>query len=257
MEKQDKGNLMPENYFNDALIVMSNLIARASTKWSLEETKLFLCAVSKIKTRDEECWVQLPKKDLSDKLGIDATNRSKLREKFKKVASKSWIELDGPTEDEWADGFVITGAKSDKKNVYVKFEKTYLPLLDQLSSHFTEFYLDQVKGFRHLSTYNLYVYLNSWFDPNYAVQNKKIAKKELAKIFNLKPDDYWRNYGTDKARFHWSDFEKRCLDPAINEINNSISCGLYIDSYEKVKPGKYVLGYDIHYSFTDSEGFRK
>jgi hypothetical protein len=40
MERNDKYKLS-NNMFNDALVVVSNLIARATTKWTLEETKLF------------------------------------------------------------------------------------------------------------------------------------------------------------------------------------------------------------------------
>lgn len=63
IERQDKYSLN-ENMFNDALVVISNLIARATTKWTLEETKLFLCSVSQIKTRDKENWVTMPKRIL-------------------------------------------------------------------------------------------------------------------------------------------------------------------------------------------------
>lgn len=42
------------NSLEDALVVVSNIIARASTKWTLEETKMFLCSVSQIKKRDAE-----------------------------------------------------------------------------------------------------------------------------------------------------------------------------------------------------------
>lgn len=259
----DEKMLIKSNIFDNALVVISNLIARASTKWTLEETKLFLCAVSKIKTRDKENWVTLPKKDIAEKLGIDHTNRPKMREMFKRVVIKSYVQLDGKldgaigNEIEFLDGVLLTNLKSTKQTISVKFNDAFLPLLDHLSSHFTEFYIDYIKDFKHLSSFNLYVFLCSWHNPDYLIQNKKIAKSELPKIFNLKEDDYWRNFGTDKARFHWGDFEKRCLNPAIEEINNLSSCDMHIDSCEKIKQGKIVLGYDIKYSFVDENGYRK
>lgn len=256
IERQDKYSLN-ENMFNDALVVISNLIARATTKWTLEETKLFLCSVSQIKTRDKENWVTMPKKDIAEKLDIDPTNRSKMREMFKRVMLKSYIQIDGKTEDEWDDGFLITQIRSTKKNISVRFNDMYIPLLDQLSSHFTEFYIDYVKDFTRLSSYNLYVYLCSWQDSDYQVQNKKIAKKDLPKIFNLKEGEYWRNYGKENAKFDFPYFERRVLNPAIEEINQLKSCDMHILSCDKVKNGKFVLGYDIHYAFVDEEGFYK
>lgn len=259
IEKNEIKN-MNDNSFDNALVVISNLIARATTKWTIEETKLFLCSVSKIKTRDKDNWVELSKTDIAEKLNIDPTNRSKMRGMFKRMVQKSYVQINGQTEDEWDDGFLITRVKSDKKKIYVKFEDGYLPLLDQLSSHFTEFYLEYVKDFTRLSSYKLYVYLCSWFDSNYAIQNKKIKKSELPQVFDLKKDDYWRDYGTEKARFHWADFEKYVLNPAIEEINELSKqgkCDMRIEDCVKVKKGKTVLGYDIHYCFLDKEGFRK
>lgn len=254
MERNDKYKLS-NNMFNDALVVVSNLIARATTKWTLEETKLFLCSVSQIKTRDKDNWVMMSKRDIIEKLDINPDSGTWLRQTFKKMMQKSYIELGN--DEEWDDGFLITRVRSDKKNIYVKFEETYLPLLDQLSSHFTEFYIDYVKDFTRLSSYNLYVYLCSWQDSNYQVQNKKIAKKDLPKIFNLKEGEYWRNYGKENAKFHFADFEKYCLNPAIEEINKLKSCDMHILSCDKVKNGKFVLGYDIHYTFVDEDGFYK
>lgn len=270
LERFDNTELARANMFDDALIVISNLIARASTKWTIEETKLFLCAVSKVKTRDESNWVHLQKRDIAEKLGIDPTNRPKMRDMFKRMVMKSYVQIDGKLDEakddeiEYLDGVLLTSLKSTKKTISVQFNETYMPLLDQLSSHFTEFYLDYVKDFKRVSSYKLYVYLCSWANHNYQDQEKKIAKKDIQKVFGLKEGEYWRDYGTDKARFHWTDFEKRCLNPAIEEINSLTSCDMHILSCDKVrhqkKDGTYsreILGYDIWYTFVDEDGFRK
>lgn len=263
LDKIEKNEIktMTDNTLDNALVVISNLIARATTKWSLEETKLFLCSVTKVRLRDSENWVTLSKKDVVEKLSIDPTNRSKLRDMFKKMMQKSYVQFDGPSEDEWEDGFLLISVRSTKKEISVKFNEVYLPLLDRLSSHFTEFYLDYVKDFTRMSSYNLYVFLCSWHDPDYLIQNKKIKKSELHKVFNLKESDYWRNYGTENAKFHWADFEKYVLNPAIEEINNLAKegkCDMYIEACDKVKKStKNVLGYDIRYSFIGKDGCRK
>ena len=169
LDKLEKNELkiLSNNEFDNALVVISNLIARATTKWTLEETKLFLCSISKIRTRDKDCWVTMSKRDIAEKLDIDPTNRTKMREMFKRMVQKSYVEIDGDGDLEYLDGVLLTGIKSTKKEISVRFNDTYMPLLDQLSAHFTEFYLEYVKDFSRLSSYNLYVYLCSWHDPDY------------------------------------------------------------------------------------------
>ncbi len=248
---------MSENMFDDALIVISNLIARATTKWTLEETKLFLCSVSQIQTRDLNNWVTMSKRDIAETLNIDKSNRPKMRDMFKRVMQKSYIQIDGETEEEWNDGFLITQIKSTKKEISVRFNDTYVPLLDKLTSHFTEFYLDYVKEFKNLSSYNLYVFLCSWHDSDYPNQKKKIAKRDLAKVFNLKEGQYWRNYGKENAKFDWASFERFVLNPATKEINELKSCDMHILSCEKIKKGKFVLGYEFEYVFVGEDGYPK
>lgn len=261
-EIEEKDIKQPElkypNSLDNALIVVSNLIARASTKWTLEETKMFLCMVSKVKTRDRDNWVTVSKKDLAEKLGIDATNKPKMREMFKKMVSKSFIDFDGETEDDWMSGVVLISIKSTKKDMSVQFNPTYIPLLDQLSSHFTEFYLESILDFKHMASYKLYVYLVSWAKYIIGETEKAIIPKgKIHQIFGLKESDYWRNYGKENAKFHFPYFEKRVLNPAIKEINELKACDMHILGCEKKKDGKYVLGYEIEYVFVNDEGFMK
>lgn len=239
------------NSLEDALVVVSNIIARASTKWTLEETKMFLCSVSQIKKRDAENWVTLSKRDLAEKLRIDASNKPKMREMFRKTVSKSFIDFDGETEDDWMSGVLLTGIKSTKKDISVQFNPTYLPLLDQLSSHFTEFYLNSVLDFKHISSYKLYIYLVSWSNGIVGKNEKELLPKgNLYKVFGLKETDYWRDFGKKNAKFDWSNFEKFVLNPAIEEINRIEACDMNILKCHKAKTGKNVLGYEIEYVMT-------
>lgn len=237
------------------LVVIDNLLARATTKWTLQEKVLFLMAVSKINTIDENNEVKLNKKEVMTWFEMDLRKSSELKKMVKAVAEKSWVEFNGPRSDLWSAGFIITGGRSDKNNLYIRFGEMYLPLVKDLKSYFTKFEIQDVIGFSHLSALNLYVYLSSWFDKRYPYQNTNLKKSDIPKIFSLKKDQYWRNYGTDQAFFDWAYFERRVLKPAIEDINNSKSCDMHIDSWEKVKDGKIVLGYRFKYYFSDKQGF--
>lgn len=236
-------------------VVMDNLLARATTKWTLEETKLFLLAVSRIQEIDENYEVKLNKKEVMIFLEMDPRKGTGLRQMVKRIAEKSWIEFNGPRSDMWDAGFIITGGRSDIKNLYLEFGRKYLPLVKDLAVHFTKFELTDVLGFTHKSALNLYMYLTSWFDERYPFQTQILPKKDIQGVFCLKEGQYWRNYGTDQARFDWAHFEKRVLKPAVDDINKSKSCDMYIESWEKAKDGKIVLGYTFRYQYNDKDGF--
>lgn len=254
--QRDSRQLSPDNTFNNALAVMDNLVARATTRWTLEESKVFICALSKIKTRDPDGWVKIPKKDLKELLDRKDLSSADLRKLMKRVADKSFLAIDGPTDEDWVDGYVIPLSRSDRNNLYFKFESYYYPWLDQLSEKFTQIYVESIAGLSHKASYNLYLYLKSWGNPNYLQTEKKISKDEIMKIFNLKEGQYWRDWGTDKARFDWPHFEERVLIPAVKEINTGVpgTSEIYIDHWSKVKKGKTVLGYDFFFTLVDKHG---
>ena len=258
----EKGNMLlekPEAQYaaisEPGRVVMDNLLARATTKWTLEETKLFLLAVSRINEIGENNEVKLNKAEVLKLLSIQPEHGTWLRNLAKKVMEKSFVEFNGPRSDLWAAGFVIFNARSDIKNIYLAFNPTYIPLVKDLSDHFTKFEITDILGFTHKSALNLYMYLTSWFDERYPFQTQILPKKDIQGVFCLKEGQYWRNYGTDQARFDWAHFEKRVLKPAVDDINKSKSCDMYIESWEKAKDGKTVLGYTFRYQYNDKDGF--
>lgn len=239
--------------YENALAVMDNLVARATTRWTLTESQLFICALSKIKTRDEKGIVKLPRAQTMKMLGIDSKNSKHLKDVVKGVMDKSFFQFDDGSS--WEMGFLVNKARTDRWNIYIRFDEDYLPLLDNLSERFTSVYVESIASLSHKASYNLYMHLMSWADPGYMHQNRPISKKEIQKIFNLKGGQYWRNYGKQNAFFDWSLFEKRCLLPAIEDINSQHGKSeIVIDSWKKVKDGKYVLGYDIGYYLVDENG---
>lgn len=254
--RDDKTSLASRNEFDNALVSLSNLIARATTKWSLKESKMFLCAVSKIKTRDEQNYVHFSKKDLMEKLNIDPSNKGTIRDTIKKVVFHSYVQFGTTDSGEWNDGVLLTNFKTTSDDVYIKFNEVYIPLLDELANHFTMFHLEEILSFNHISSYNLYIYLTSWTQPNYLHQNKKLPKRDIAQVFHLKPNEYWVTDKKGNTKFHWKNFETSSLNPAIDDINTLCSEGktdMRITSCEKVKKGKTVLGYDFKYVYVDKK----
>ena len=247
--------------FQNAVAVINNLVARATTQWNLEESKLFILSVSQIEQRDKDCWIKMRKRDVINTLGVDPRYTSELKKKLISVKQKSRIELHGPKAQDWEMGDIIRTVKTDRHYVYVQFEERYVPLLHYVKDElFTKFEIQNVMGLNHKASYNLYLYLSSWHNANYLINKRNINKSKLPRVFNLKEGQYWRNYGTDKAKFDWNSFERRCLYPAIQDINSNSHCDLKIDSWMKVKDPekmKYVLGYAFTWHYENEDGSYK
>lgn len=248
---------LSKNELDNALIVMHNQLARKQTKWNARETKLFFSALSQIKWRDDENWVRLKKADIVDKLELDPRDTNKLRQMYKSVMRKSLIEFDGPTEEEWELGFLITEIKTTRNEVNVKFNKAYLPLLDKLESHFTMFHLENVVGFKSKYAIVLFQNLKSRYNPKGVINHWRYSLDELKQIFGIKEGEYVRKTGKNKGIFDTANFKKKTLDKAVEEINKDITRSrMYIENVEVIKHRGMVAGYDIAFSLVTDKGIR-
>lgn len=246
------GNLQ-ENELAYARVTLKNLLLRKQTKWTAVEVKLFYCVLSQIKTRDETNCVKLSKKSISEVFDLNHEYTSNLRSLFNSLMKKSFVHFDGPTEEDWADGFLISQVRSTKKHVFVKFTDSYLPLLDDLSDNFTTFFLDNISKMKTKHAINLFTYLKSTYYPIRPEQRTEIGIKELKNIFELSEDAYVRKTGRDKGKFDVTNFRKRVLEPAIAEINENFS-GMRIDPNIKPIRRGAIIGYELLYCLLNRDG---
>lgn len=252
----EDGREMTQNLLDNALVVMHNQLARKQTKWTARETKLFYSALSQIKWRDTDDWVRLKKSDIVEKIEMDKNDTAKLRKLYQEVMKKSLVQFDGPTEEIWHDGFLIVEIKTTKKDVYVKFNKAFLPLLDQLTSHFTMFALDNVAHFKSKYAIVLFQYLKSWYNPQGIINHKRITLNELKRMFETKDNEYMvKRKGVKGTVFDTYSFKKYTLDKAVSEINKDVvKSGMHIANVETIKHRGMVAGYDIAFSLVNHDG---
>lgn len=242
-----------QNELEQARVTLKNMLIRKQTKWSVTEVKLFYSALSQIKKRDEKSWVKLNKKDVIELLNMNKEYASNLRNLFISVMKKSFVQFDGETEEEWHDGFLIAEIRSTKKEIYVRFMDTYLPLLDDLSDNFTTFFLDNIAKMKSKHAINLFTYLKSTYYPIRPEQRVQISLEELKKIFELDETDYVRTDAKRKGWFDVTNFRKRVLEPAIVEINENFS-GMRIDPNIKPIRRGGIVGYELFYCLLNRDG---
>ena len=170
------------------------------------------------------------------------------------MVEKSFVEFDGPSEDEWEDGVLMSGFKSTKKEIHVKMNDQFLPLLDELNAHFTQFYLDNVSHFKSKYSILLYQNLKSWFNRNAMVFHKKYSLDELKIMFEIGPNDYRYKRG-DSYIFRVDNFKKWTIDVAVKEINSdTIKSGMKIGQVTTIYHRNMVAGYDFEYTLIDRNG---
>lgn len=246
------------NELSNQLIVLSNILARKSTNFNAFELKLFYAVLSKIKTRDEKNVVRLKKADICEILEIDQTHSSRLRKQFERVIKKSYVMFDGPTEEEWEDGFLLTGMSSKRNTIDVTLNHMFIPLLVELEAHFTTFYLEQISGFKSKYSILLLQNLKSWFNRTSMYTHHKYSLFEMKRMFELSDTDYMvkRVYkGKTKEVFDSYTFKKFTIDTAINEINSdSIKSGMQV-LVTTIKHRGFIWGYEFEYTLIDKQGY--
>lgn len=241
------------NELAQARVTLKNMLIRKQTKWSTTEVKLFYSALSQIKKRDEQNCVKLQKKEVIELLELGDCYSYNLRNLFISMMKKSFLQFDGPTEEEWDDGFLISQVRSTKKEIFVKFTDTYLPLLDELSDNFTTFFLDNIARMKSKHAINLFTYLKSTYYPIRPEQRIQIGIEELKQIFELSDTDYVRTDSKRKGWFDITNFRKRVLEPAIAEINESFSGMRIVPDIKPIRRGA-IVGYELLYCLLNRDG---
>lgn len=137
-------------------------------------------------------------------------------------------EADGlPTKSTW-----ITQVKYDKKNATIKIifapaVVNEITRIDGIEQFFSQYALEQIADMTSMYSIRLYELLNQW----------KTAKK--TPVFKL--DIFRGQLGIETNEYkRMSDFKRRVLDLAVNEINEKSDLKV---SYEQEKQGSVIIGF--------------
>lgn len=247
-----------ENSLQNQIIQMSNLLAKKSTRFNATQQKLFYISLASLKSgKNSNNEVKINKQELIEYLGIgkDTKKYTNMRYQFKKLRENSDIEFG--TDENFDDGQLIVGARSDRHNYYVRFDSYYLPLIEELAGNYVRLLDDDVTSFD--SKFSMMLYQNllkdKWKLTSADFYGIPYTTRELKAIFGLSKDDYVRPK-KGVPTFNRSIFEQRTVDVAVKEINEKSKCIRQL-TMKKVKKGNRIAYYEFYYHYVDPSLVRR
>ena len=208
----------------DYKVVKSNdLIQKSRFLLSLQEQKIILFIISKIKPNDENFFtLNFSIQEFCKVCGIDETNGKNyknIKDTIKSLSDKSvWLKLENDTETlvRWINKAWIS---SKSGSIEIRIDDDMKPYLLQLQERFTQYELLYTLAMRSQYSIRLYELLKS-----YEYQHKKIFDiDELKRL--LSAENYIR----------FPDFKRKVLDIAFRELNDLSDMTV---SYRIIKEGR-------------------
>jgi plasmid replication initiation protein len=212
-------------------VVKSNeLIQKSRFRLSLQEQKVILYLISKIKPEDMDLHEHVFEiRDFCKICGLEANsgaNYRYIKQTLKELRDRSiWVSLEDGSETTiaWIDKVTIN---RNSGSVIIKIDDMMKPYLLQLQEKFTSYELLYVLAMKSQYSIRLYELLKS-----YEYQHRKIFEiQELKRI--LSADNYNR----------FQDFKRKVLDISIREINELSDLAV---TYEIIKEGRRYTKLDF------------
>lgn len=190
---------------NNNLVVKANKLITSRYELSLEEQRIILTVVSMLDSRTDKEFesYEIKIKEFAELVGIDNPNYYYIQQITKKLANRVVEIREGKKliQTHWVSSFVY---EENKGTVEIRMDNILKPYLLQLKEHFTKYQLTNILQMK--SKYGIRIY--ELMKLNEYKGEFEIDFEELK--YTLYCDSYT----------HFSNFMRRVVDPAINEINN-------------------------------------
>jgi len=225
-EATENENFLLEKERNYFVVKSNELIQNSRFQLSLQEQKIVLYLISKIRPEDIELKSYTFEISEFCKLcGLDAgsgANYKYIRQTLKNLRDKSiWITLPDGSETTFAWVEQVTLYQKSGKAV-IKINENMKPFLIDLQERFTKFELFYTLIMKSQYSPRLYEIMKSYE----FVKEKTFTLEEIKKILAA---EMYKNY---------ADFKRRVIDVAIKEINELTDIKVF---YKPNKKGKTVV----------------
>lgn len=225
-------------------VVKSNeLIQKARYNLTVQQQKLILFAISKIKKNDSPNKVyELSIDEVCSVMGLEldegGTYYRRIKDDLIKLTSRLWVKFpDREATISWIGDAEIIPLSG---TVYIKFHEKMAPFLFELQNRYTQYQLYEVLTLKGKYSIRLYEILRS-----YIMQDELREGKEKEVSFTV--DELRNLLCCDGSYRKWAEFDRCVLRKSIDEIN---ACSDIVRiSYETFKRGKnvtrisFIIGY--------------
>lgn len=197
-------------------VVKSNeLIRKARYNLTVQQQKMVLYAISKIKKNDQpDTWYEFSIDELCSvlNLNVDAGGfyYQSLKKDFLKLTTRQWVDFGDGSEGtvSWfGDAYVIPLSGT----IHIRFHEKMTPHLFDLVNKYTQYQLYEVLVFRNKYAIRLYEIIRSYLTVD------DLRSRETKEI-TFGVDELRELLGVPQYK-HWNDINRFCIKPAIEEIN--------------------------------------
>lgn len=216
-------------------VVKSNeLIQKARYNLTVQQQKLILFAISKIKKNDLPDKVyELSIEEVCSVMGLEldegGTYYKRIKDDLIKLTSRLWVKFpDREATISWIGDAEIIPLSG---TVYIKFHEKMAPFLFELQNRYTQYQLYEVLTLKGKYSIRLYEILRSFIMQDELREGKE---KEVSYSVN----ELRELLCCDEVYNRWSEFERCVIRKSVDEINK---CSDIIRiSYDTFKRGKNV-----------------
>lgn len=204
-----------------------DMIQKARFKLSVQEQRAVLYAISKIQPEDKtfnEYTFEI--KDFYRVIGWEKESYTEFKALLKGLADKSWwAEVDDEGTESVLRWFTTVRTNQKSGKVTIKFHEDMMPFL-----------LELVEQQKYFTSYDLKYILpmSSQYSPRLYEILKSYQKNNNQWFFDI---DKLKKLMDCENYVRWPDFQRRALDPAVEEINKYTDLCI---AYDAKKEGRKV-----------------
>jgi plasmid replication initiation protein len=227
----------------NALVRQDNRIINGRWKMNVNQTRIFLTAISMIDSTDKEFETyRIKGVDLKAALELKGNSLYRQLEKDMPKLMRTVIEIETEEEEgkEWIS--LMSTAKYSNGDLYLKFNEAMKPYLLNLREKFTQFKLQDALKFKSSYTLRLFLLLKQFDSAGW----RYMPIDELRNDLNLNKNE---DQGIKKDLYPLTaDFKKRVLNPSVKELNeNGFKVGI-----QQIKEGKKIIAFKFKWSGINS-----
>lgn len=197
------------------VVKANDLIQKGRYNLTVQQQKLVLFAISKIKKADQsDKWYELSIEEACSVMGLDldegGTYYRRIKDDLRNLTTRQWVSFDDGSEGtiSWLSDACIIPLSG---TVQVKFHEKIAPYLFDLVNRYTQYQLYEVLVFKNKYAIRLYEIMRSYLTQD---ELRKGTEKDIV----LRIKDLREQLCTPQYEM-WNDLNRFCIRPAIQEIN--------------------------------------